>query len=346
MLTSVNRYCLPPLLTLVNKCYNRVNITGCTVALPPLSRLTMSYSPAIITPAIAPLNQKPASQHCEFLNDQSLIYDWLSEKSQNTAKAYFTTLKQVYGFCGGLPLAQWSKLILKGFLNSLVEKGQKISTINRKLAAVKSLLAHAVREGYLSLSVATHIKRLKPRHTNVEANTQEVTERVIGHEGEVWRLINSTNNRRDYLLLKITYLLGLRAFEVAKLHWDDVTPSKHGYKLKIIGKGSKTSFLPLDKKLYSELLELGDSGYIFSSKTGGKLSRTRIHRIIKACAKQAGLSDKISTHWLRHQRCSDLVNSGCFTLSQVQKFMRHSSLKITEQYIHVDNEIGSDALLP
>jgi integrase len=59
----------------------------------------------------------------------------------------------------------------------------------------------------------------------------------------------------------------------------------------------------------------------------------------------AGLSNQISAHWLRHQRCSDLVNSGKFTLSQVQQFMRHSSPTITSTYIHIDNEIGSNALL-
>jgi site-specific recombinase XerD len=65
---------------------------------------------------------------------------------------------------------------------------------------------------------------------------------------------------------------------------------------------------------------------------------------MKRAAGNAGLDEKISMHWLLHQRCSDLVNSGKFTLSQVQRFMRHSSPTITDSYIHLEDEISSNEL--
>jgi site-specific recombinase XerD len=76
----------------------------------------------------------------------------------------------------------------------------------------------------------------------------------------------------------------------------------------------------------------------------GKRSPVQLHRITKRAAGNVGLDEKISMHWLRHQRCSDLVNSGKFTLSQVQQCMRHSSLTITDSYIHLEDEISSNEL--
>jgi integrase/recombinase XerD len=112
-----------------------------------------------------------------------------------------------------------------------------------------------------------------------------------------------------------------------------------------VGKNSKVAFLPLDPTTYNELLELGTDGYLFVSQKGSKLSRSQFHRIVKRYAQRAGLDPNISAHWLRHQRASDLANSGQFTISQVQKFMRHSNVQTTSGYIHVVDEIGSDALL-
>ena len=162
----------------------------------------------------------------------------------------------------------------------------------------------------------------------------------------MWELIKGASRERDRLLLKTTYLLGLRAHEAVKVHWNDITPSGKGYKIRIIGKNNKLAFLPLDRDLIEELKQISTFGYIFQSRKGkGKLSTVHLHRIVKKCAIAASLSTEISAHWLRHQRCSDLVNSGKYTLSQVQKFMRHSTPTITSTYIHVTDEIGSNALL-
>jgi integrase/recombinase XerD len=189
------------------------------------------------------------------------------------------------------------------------------------------------------------VKKVQEDKENLENQSLTATERIIG-SSEVWELINAAPQGRDRALLKTCYLLGLRAHEVVKLHWNDITPSGKGYKIRILGKNNKLDFLPIDRDLIAELKQISTEGYIFQSRKGkSKLSTVQLHRIVKKSAIVAGLSDQISAHWLRHQRCSDLVNSGKYTLSQVQKFMRHSSPTITSTYIHIDEEIGSNALL-
>jgi integrase/recombinase XerD len=253
-------------------------------------------------------------------------------------------IKQFSDFCGGAAIARWSKKLILAYLDSL--KGtNKTATINKKLTTIRSLLSHCVRESYLDRNVAVNVKKVEEDKENLENQSLTSTERIIGSQ-EVWELINCAKEGRDRLLLKTCYLLGLRAHEVVKIHWNDITPSGNGYKIRIIGKNSKLAFLPIDRDLINELKQISTEGYIFQSRKGkGKLSTVQLHRIVKESAIAAGLSSDISAHWLRHQRCSDLVNSGKYTLSQVQKFMRHSSPTITSTYIHIDEEIGSNALL-
>lgn len=221
---------------------------------------------------------------------------------------------------------------------------QKIATVNKKLTCIRSFLTHCGREDYISRNVAQNIATLKEDKDDIEKQSRDSSERIIGDK-KVWDLIEATTNQRDYLLLKVTYLLGLRAHEAVKLRWDDITPSGSTFKIKIIGKNNKIAFLPIHQELIDELKQISNEGYIFKSRKGNDqpLTKAQLHRIIKKATKETGMNSQISTHWLRHQRCSDLVNSGKYTLSQVQKFMRHSSPTITSTYIHVTDEIGSDA---
>lgn len=281
---------------------------------------------------------------CEFKSDEEIISDWLLSKSHKTAKTYWSVIKQFSDFSGGAAIALWTKKLILAYVENR-KQTDKVATVNKKLTTLRSLLNHCIKEGYLGRNVAGIISTVREDKSDLTKQSLTATERIIGSQ-EVWKLINATTNQRDRLLLKTTYLLGLRAHEAAKLHWNDITPSGKGYKVRIIGKNNKLAFLPIDKELLSELRELSTEGYIFQSRKGkGKLSTVSLHRITKAAAIAAGLSNQISAHWLRHQRCSDLVNSGKYTLSQVQKFMRHSSPNTTAGYVHVADEIGSNALL-
>lgn len=282
---------------------------------------------------------------CEFSNDSEIIADWLANLSKSTARTYWSVIKGFSSFSGGMAIALWSKKMIQAWLMSL--KGRnKIATLNKKLATIRSLLNHCVMESYLERNVAQNVRKVREDKDNVERQSLEISERVIGSD-EVWKIIRNASSNRDQLLLKVTYLLGLRVHEAVKIHWNDISPSGNGYKIKIIGKNNKLAFLPIDRALLSELKEISTSGYIFKSQKGNNkpLTTTQLHRIVKQSAKKSGLSSAISPHWLRHQRCSDLVNSGKFTLSQVQKFMRHSNLSTTSIYIHITDEIGSNALL-
>jgi integrase len=191
---------------------------------------------------LAPLHNEPT---CEFANDQDIIADWLLSKAVATRKTYFTAVKQLSQYLG--PIHQWSKRGIQVWVESM--KGTiKIATINKKLAAVRSLLSHCVAEGYLDYSVATNIGKVKEDKENKASQSQSHTERVIGSD-EVWELIAAASTERDRLALKTCYLLGLRVHELSNLHWSDFSRDGNRYKVRIIGKNSKEAYLPVDREL-------------------------------------------------------------------------------------------------
>jgi integrase/recombinase XerD len=221
------------------------------------------------------------------------------------------------------------------------EEGTTVGKANKKLSTVKSLFSFASGIGYIPLNPAKVIKMIQNSNDR-EKQSLEASERIVSRD-DVVKLINGGKSRRDRVLLKTAYLLGLRVHEAINLHWDDVSPSPNsGYRVKIIGKNGKVRYNRINDCLYQELQSLDTEGYIFQSNRGKQLSRTMAHYIIKDAATNAGLSDKISFHWLRHCHASHSLNNGA-SLKSVQQQLGHSSIAITSIYLH-DDECSSDFL--
>jgi integrase/recombinase XerD len=73
---------------------------------------------------------------------------------------------------------------------------------------------------------------------------------------------------------------------------------------------------------------------VFVSRTGKPLERTRVHKIVKQCASKAGVSERVSSHWLRHSHASHAIEGGC-NLRLLQQSLGHSKLETTERYRHI-----------
>jgi hypothetical protein len=66
---------------------------------------------------------------------------------------------------------------------------------------------------------------------------------------------------------------------------------------------------------------------------GGHLDPSQVHRIVKAAAARAGLSDEVSAHSLRHAHASHSLDRGA-PIHLVQATLGHASVATTGRYLH------------
>ncbi len=150
---------------------------------------------------------------------------------------------------------------------------------------------------------------------------------------------------RDRAILETLYATGCRASEVVGLRVADVRLDG-GY-LKCTGKGNKQRVVPLGRPAVAALREyLGNErpqfaplpphpDHLFVSKSGRRLGRISLWRIVKKYCRRAGLSGLASPHTLRHSFATHLLAGGA-DLRAVQELLGHSSIATTQHYTHVD----------
>lgn len=157
---------------------------------------------------------------------------------------------------------------------------------------------------------------------------------------------------RSWAMILLAYRHALRASEVCNLRLSDVNLKAGTIHVERL-KGSLESVQTLEKLKGQPLLDerkalnlwlaerKDDSPYLFTSQKGGRIDRTQFFRILKQCAKQAGVP-KISPHTLKHTRCSLALEGGA-TIAHVQRLAGHKALKSTLWYTHATDEEAAKA---
>lgn len=172
-------------------------------------------------------------------------------------------------------------------------------------------------------------------------------------EAEVERLLATPDATtpagiRDAAMLELFYSCGLRISELARLPMKDVHLGES--ELRVRGKGAKVRLVPLGRSAIERThawLEVRPgfkprSAALFVSKRGGALSRTGLWRIVKRCAREAGIYKTVTPHMLRHSFATHLLDHGA-DLRSVQEMLGHSNITTTQIYTHVSTRRLSDA---
>jgi integrase/recombinase XerD len=164
-----------------------------------------------------------------------------------------------------------------------------------------------------------------------------LAERLLTQD-EIDRLIGAENLPRNKLMLKYLFITGVRVSELCSSKWNDLKERTDGGQITVYGKGSKTRAIIIPEPLWSELIAFrnnatDDAAIFRGRKSSNKLHSTTILRIVKKAARKAGLSEKISPHWLRHGHASIAAEKA--PLHVIQASLGHSSIQTTSRYLHV-----------
>lgn len=282
-----------------------------------------------------------ATQTATTVSEQ-LVNMWLHGKSPCTAEYYRLYARRFLKFVGK-PLHLVTLAEVQGFATSLEECGLAVSTQYTILAAIKSLLSFGNKTGVLPVNVGALLTLPKA--------SDSLNERILS-ELEVQTMIVLETNPRNRAILRLLYLAGLRVSELCQLTWKNLQSRGESGQVTVKGKGSKTRSILLPKSLWVELMQLRDGAAteepVFRSRKGnqeGHLTRERVHQIVKAAAKRAGIEGKVSPHWLRHAHASHALERGA-KIHLVADTLGHSSVAVTGRYLHARPEESSSLYLP
>ncbi|BAZ36684.1 phage integrase family protein (plasmid) [Calothrix sp. NIES-4101] len=284
---------------------------------------------------------------------QRLVQLWLHDKPASTRERYTRFATAFTAHLGGVgkTISQTTVEDLVEFSEVLYQRNLKEPTINTYMAAVRSLLSFAYKTGYIQFNpgAAIKLKKLDQRLHEKVLNETDIALMI--------RLTERTEYRykalkvRDVLILKLLYVAGMRISELVGLRWKDFTPRDRTGQVTVVGKGNKTRHILLPEYLWVEMMEYrGDAGecdYVFPSRNGKNkpLNRQNVDPIIKDAAERAGLSEKVSCHWLRHSHATHNAERGT-PVPLIQQTMGHADLATTTQYIHIRPGDSSAMHLP
>jgi integrase/recombinase XerD len=117
----------------------------------------------------------------------------------------------------------------------------------------------------------------------------------------------------------------------------------------VYGKGGKTRAIVISPKVWSEVLSLRGKAErddpVFRSRERSKdgswhLSRKQVYRIVRVAGERAGIEGNVSPHWLRHSHASHSLEKGA-PIHLVQQTLGHSSIAVTERYLHANPDDSS-----
>ena len=283
-------------------------------------------------------------------SDRALVASWLDGfASPITRRNFAATAARFLDLlvAAGLSLRTATVEDVRDALGSLAD-GHSPETLRQYRARVKSLLSYAHSLGYTHFNAGA---ALKDRSHQRAERAASIVERRLS-EVEVSLLLRECETDRDKLLLGLAYAAGLRVSELVGLRWEAVSGDAGRVQLSIMGKGAKPRQIVLGPEISQKLMAYrgdGKSGgrFVFEAernggrqRTGGGLSPQSVAKLVKRCAERAGLSDRISPHWLRHAHASHALANGA-DLTLVRDTLGHGDISTTGAYLHAAPGDGS-----
>ena len=282
-----------------------------------------------------------------------LVQAFLSGRSKRTIEAYSHDLADFTKFLG-LPsvTAAVNDLLSRNagganhqvlrYRVHLIERELSPATINRRLAAIRSLVRLASMLGLISWEVKIQgIKSQPYRDTKGPGRQAFIAMLDCARNGK------EPKATRDQLILRLLHDLALRASEVANLDLADFEETSSG--LWVLGKGkTQKEKLTLPEPVMACMsrwlvLRGKDEGPLVAHfgkvNRGGRISRAGIHHVVSSLGKTVGI--KAFPHGLRHSgltfACIVAQQNG-YGLEEVLDFSRHSRRSIATLMIYRDRQ--------
>lgn len=215
-----------------------------------------------------------------------------------------------------------STALVTDFFSYLAERRDyRPRTLHRMISTLSSFYRYLYVQGAVAADPMIGVER--PRIKNQEL-------KYLKHS-QVIRLINTIENERDRLIVRLIYATGVRVSELCSISIEDIDFEDHT--IRVRGKGDKIRTVFVDDETLEEIGRfIGNkiAGPLFPGQQGKHLSPRTVQHIFRQYAPPG-----ITPHKIRHSYASELYRRSK-NLRVVQENLGHSSIKTTEIYLHTD----------
>lgn len=276
---------------------------------------------------------------------ERLLEAFYAGRNQRTLAAYRADLADFRAFVGVPAPEDAARRLLAGthgdanalalgYRASMVERGLAPATINRRLAALRSLVQLGNTLGLVpwKLTVA-NMKSQSYRDTRGPGR-DAFTAMVAASDARA-----DAKGCRDVALLRLMHDLGLRRGEVVGLDVGDVDVA--GKRLRVLGKG-RTEAEPItlpERTLEALVFWLAVRGeapgplflnYDRAGKGSGRLSGAAVYHVVTTLGERLGVVAR--PHGLRHTAITTALDLTKGDVRAVQKFSRHRDMRVLNRY--------------
>jgi len=281
-----------------------------------------------------------------YVNDLQKYEKFLTEKKENES----------LGSLEDKDIFDANQATISSFIESLMKSKMASTSVCRILSSIRGLYKFFLRERFcksdptINISPPKRPKRLPKVLSSYDINGL-ITLSQHEHNDYKSQIYSqkdlNAKNIRDTAMLELLYSSGLRVSELVNLRISDVNLDL-GY-VRCIGKGNKERIVPVGSKaikainlyLAAARSHLGkgnttataDDG-LFLTGRGKTMTRQGFWKMIKKRGLEAGITDKISPHTLRHSFATHLLENGA-DLRSVQELLGHSDISTTQIYTHL-----------
>lgn len=261
--------------------------------------------------------------------------------SRETIRNYLSDLRQFCSFMSTFRPASAAlspddvdPFAIRSYLAWLDRKGEKKSSLARKLATLRSFYRFLTEESRAGQNPAAEVRTPKqPQHLPRVLTKDDADALMEFPEGD------TVLSMRDRAILETLYSTGARVSELVGMNLDDLNLSDGLVRLR--GKGRKERLVPVGAvaveaiKDYHAILQHSapEPLPVFQNSRGGRLTARSVERIVAAYSSRLS-GGRVSPHALRHSFATHLLDEGA-DLRAIQEMLGHASLSTTQKYTHL-----------
>ncbi len=276
------------------------------------------------------------------IDTHSLLESFFSGKSERTIEAYKRDLEDFRQFLGVENITEAARVFLSehgkanaialSYTKRLIEKGLQSTTINRRLAALRSLSQMAKMLGMIPWTLQVKNRKIEA-YRDTKGPGIEAFKKIL----MLTAARGDNKGIRDTAILRLLFDLGLRRGELIALDLEDLNFERKT--IQVMGKGrTQKTELSLPGHTLTALsgwlkVRGQDCGPLFTNldraqKGDGRITGKSIYRLVRGLGEKIGV--KTRPHGIRHTAVTQAgkrAQGNGMDLEEVLDFSRHRDVR-------------------